>query len=237
MCRSAMAARPSPTRSARATFRPCCELKDGETQVLAGLIQDSDQRTRRTFPAWVICRSWADCSARRGRRATRARSCCRSRLTSSARSRGPTSESMEFWYGTETQTRAAPFSSAPTSSATGGAAACRHGSWRCFLSPLDGGSELTGSVATLARAASPHAIEAAAATRWRREARPAARRSGCACARLLGYHPMRLRKSPSRVRTPPRWVMKSTWRCGSLPARRLEGCVPRCASTRRHCNS
>ena len=37
-------AAPSPTRWARATPRPRCACRDGETQVLAGLINDEDRR-------------------------------------------------------------------------------------------------------------------------------------------------------------------------------------------------
>jgi hypothetical protein len=39
----------------------------------------------------------------------------------------PTSESMEFWYGTETQTRSAPFSSTPAMESTGPAASVAPG--------------------------------------------------------------------------------------------------------------
>jgi general secretion pathway protein D len=87
------------------------ELKDGETQVLAGLIQDSDQRNSTHIPGLgdlpLLGRLFGSTGTNRDK----------SEIVLSitphiirAQSR-PRSESMEFWYGSETQTRTVPFSS------------------------------------------------------------------------------------------------------------------------------
>lgn len=95
------------------------ELKDGETQVLAGLIQDSDQKNSTHIPGLgdlpLLGRLFGSTGT------TRDKSEIVLSITPHiirAQSR-PTSESMEFWYGTETQTRAAPFSSATAAPGTG----------------------------------------------------------------------------------------------------------------------
>jgi general secretion pathway protein D len=98
------------------------ELKDGETQVLAGLIQDSDQHNSTHIPGLgdlpLIGRLFGSTGTNRDK----------SEIVLSitphiirAQSR-PRSESMEFWYGTETQTRSAPFSSAPAANVVVGQA-------------------------------------------------------------------------------------------------------------------
>ena len=96
------------------------ELKDGETQVLAGLIQDSDQKNSTHIPGLgdlpILGRLFGSTGT------TRDKSEIVLSITPHiirAQSR-PSSESMEFWYGTETQTRSAPFSSTPAGAESGG---------------------------------------------------------------------------------------------------------------------
>lgn len=85
------------------------ELKDGETQVLAGLIQDSDTRTSNHIPGLgdlpVLGRLFGSNGTSRSKseivlsitpRVIRA-------------PRRPPSDMTEFWYGTESQTRSVPF--------------------------------------------------------------------------------------------------------------------------------
>jgi len=93
------------------------ELKDGETQVLAGLIQDSDQRNSTHIPGLgdlpLLGRLFGSTGT------TRDKSEIVLSITPHiirAQSR-PRSESTEFWYGTETQTRSAPFNSTPAADA------------------------------------------------------------------------------------------------------------------------
>ena len=100
-------------------FSSLLELKDGETQVLAGLIQDSDQKNSTHIPGLgdmpILGRLFGSTGT------TRDKSEIVLSITPHiirAQSR-PNSESMEFWYGTETQTRSAPFSSAPAGAAGG----------------------------------------------------------------------------------------------------------------------
>lgn len=89
------------------------ELKDGETQVLAGLIQDNDTNASARLPGLgdmpVLGRLFGSNDKKRNK----------SEIVLSitphiirAQTR-PSSEDTEFWYGTETQTRTAPFSSGP----------------------------------------------------------------------------------------------------------------------------
>jgi general secretion pathway protein D len=99
------------------------QLKDGETQVLAGLIQDSDQKNSTHIPGLgdlpLLGRLFGSTGT------TRDKSEIVLSITPHiirAQSR-PTSESMEFWYGTETQTRTAPFSAAPVTNENGGSTA------------------------------------------------------------------------------------------------------------------
>ena len=103
------------------------ELKDGETQVLAGLIQDSDQRNSTHIPGLgdlpIIGRLFGSTGT------TRDKSEIVLSITPHiirAQSR-PSSESMEFWYGSETQSRSAPFSSAAPVGTTGPAASVSPG--------------------------------------------------------------------------------------------------------------
>jgi general secretion pathway protein D len=105
------------TRNANTTL----ELRDGETQVLAGLIQDSDQRNSSHIPGLgdlpILGRLFGSVGTTRDKseivlaitpRIIRAQ-------------QRPSSETTEFWYGSESQSRSAPFSggaapSAPTAS-------------------------------------------------------------------------------------------------------------------------
>ena len=85
------------------------ELKDGETQVLAGLIQDSDRRTSSHIPGLgdipLIGRLFGSDGT----------DIAKTEIVLSITPRiirsqtRPSSETTEFWYGTETQTRSAPF--------------------------------------------------------------------------------------------------------------------------------
>jgi general secretion pathway protein D len=87
------------------------QLKDGETQVLAGLIQDSDQKTSTHIPGLgdlpVIGRLFGSKGTTRDK----------TEIVMSITPRiirtqpRPSSETTEFWYGTESQTRSAPFQS------------------------------------------------------------------------------------------------------------------------------
>jgi len=86
------------------------ELKDGETQVLAGLIQDSDQRNSSHIPGLgdlpILGRLFGSVGT------TRDKSEIVLAITPRilrAQTR-PSSETTEFWYGSETQSRSAPFS-------------------------------------------------------------------------------------------------------------------------------
>jgi general secretion pathway protein D len=99
------------------------QLKDGETQVLAGLIQDVDRQTSsrvpglgdipvlgRLFGSWGTNRQKNEIVLAITPRIIRAQS-------------RPTSEMTEFWYGTESGTRTVPFSSGGAGTATAAGAA------------------------------------------------------------------------------------------------------------------
>jgi general secretion pathway protein D len=96
------------TRNANTLLR----LKDGETQILAGLIQDSDTRTANTIPGLgdipVLGRLFG----------TRHTDLEKSEIVLSITPRiirtqpRPASDNTEFWYGTETRTRTTPYSAA-----------------------------------------------------------------------------------------------------------------------------
>jgi general secretion pathway protein D len=95
------------TRNATTTL----ELKDGETQVLAGLVTDSDQKSSSHIPGLgdmpILGRLFGSNGTKRDK----------SEIILSITPRiiraqtRPTVDSTEFWYGTETQTRSAPFGS------------------------------------------------------------------------------------------------------------------------------
>jgi general secretion pathway protein D len=85
------------------------ELKDGETQVLAGLIQDSDQRSSSHIPILgdlpLLGRLFGSDGTNRDKSEIVLAITPRIIRT---RTR-PTSETTEFWYGSEAQMRAGPF--------------------------------------------------------------------------------------------------------------------------------
>ncbi len=95
------------TRNATTTL----ELRDGETQVLAGLIQDSDQRNSTHIPGLgdlpMLGRLFG----------TKTNTADKTEIVLSITPRiiraqpRPSSEATEFWYGTESQTRSAPLGS------------------------------------------------------------------------------------------------------------------------------
>jgi general secretion pathway protein D len=139
-------------------FSTLLQLRDGETQVLGGLIQDDDQRNSTHLPGLgdlpLLGRLFGSTGT------TRDKSEIVLSITPHiirAQSR-PTSDSMEFWYGTESQSRAAPFSSASPSDQTGGptASAVPGG-----VSYASGGGASLPAPATVAHAA-PTRIDAAA---------------------------------------------------------------------------
>lgn len=101
------------TRNATTTL----ELKDGETQILAGLITDSDQKSSSHIPGLgdlpILGRLFGSNGTNRSK----------SEIILSitphiirAQTR-PTVDATEFWYGTEAQTRSAPFSNLRTTDA------------------------------------------------------------------------------------------------------------------------
>jgi general secretion pathway protein D len=101
------------------------ELKDGETQVLAGLITDSDTRTSNHIPGLgdlpVLGRLFGSNGKKRDKSEI-VLSITPHIIRAQAR---PASENSEFWYGSESQTRSAPFAASAngaTKAATGGAA-------------------------------------------------------------------------------------------------------------------
>jgi general secretion pathway protein D len=131
------------------------ELKDGETQVLAGLIQDSDQRNSTHLPGLgdlpLLGRLFGSTGT------TRDKSEIVLSITPHiirAQSR-PTSESMEFWYGTETQSRSAPFSSTAPMESAGPAASLTPGG-------VSYGSGGAANAPTSAMRAAPTRIDASA---------------------------------------------------------------------------
>ena len=92
------------------------ELKDGETQVLAGLIKDSDSRSSTHIPGLGDLPILGKLFGSDG--TTRDKNEIVLSITPHiirAQSR-PSSDTAEFWYGTETQTRSAPFGAAPSGS-------------------------------------------------------------------------------------------------------------------------
>jgi general secretion pathway protein D len=94
------------------------ELKDGETQVLAGLIQDSDQRSSSHIPGLGDLPILGRLFGSKG--TTQDKSEIVLSITPRViRSRPrPSSETTEFWYGTESQTRTAPIVTASVTGVT-----------------------------------------------------------------------------------------------------------------------
>jgi general secretion pathway protein D len=84
------------------------QLKDGETQILAGLIQDSDQRTSNRIPGLgdmpLLGRLFG--TNKTDREKSEIVLAVTPRIIRAQRR--PSSETTEFWYGTETGARSAP---------------------------------------------------------------------------------------------------------------------------------
>ncbi|MBS0419500.1 MAG: hypothetical protein JSR66_17450 [Proteobacteria bacterium] len=89
------------------------ELKDGETQVLAGLIKDSDSRSSAHIPGLgdlpILGRLFGSAGTTRDKNEI-VLSITPHIIRAQSR---PSSETAEFWYGTESQARSAPFGSSP----------------------------------------------------------------------------------------------------------------------------
>ena len=96
-------------------------LKDGETQILGGLITDSDTRNAATVPGLgdipVIGRLFGDHSSNKGKTEI-VLSITPRIIRTSVR---PPSKVTEFWYGTESNMRGAPLASPASAPATGAA--------------------------------------------------------------------------------------------------------------------
>ena len=93
------------TRNANTTLR----LKDGETQILAGLIQDSDTRSATGIPGLsqipIVGRLFGSRNADR-EKSEIVLSITPRIIRTQAR---PPTDTSEFWYGTETRSRTSPF--------------------------------------------------------------------------------------------------------------------------------
>ena len=103
------------TRNANTLLR----LKDGETQILAGLIQDSDTRNSAGIPGLsqipIVGRLFGSNNTDREKNEI-VLSITPHIIRTQAR---PDSENTEFWYGTETRARSSPFGSASFDSGSG----------------------------------------------------------------------------------------------------------------------
>jgi general secretion pathway protein D len=95
------------------------ELKDGETQVLAGLIQDIDQKSSSHVPGLgdlpILGRLFGSQGTTRDKNEI-VMSITPRVIRAQTR---PSSETTEFWYGSESQSRSAPFASSAGSGPTG----------------------------------------------------------------------------------------------------------------------
>jgi len=145
------------TRNAATTL----ELKDGETQVLAGLVTDTDQKSSSHLPGLgdlpILGRLFGSNGTKRDKseiilsitpRIIRAQS-------------RPTVDATEFWYGTEAQTRSAPFSNMHASDAAPASAAASPAMGGGGVSTMSGPSTPSGAPTVMARAL-PQRIDAAA---------------------------------------------------------------------------
>jgi general secretion pathway protein D len=107
------------TRNANTLLR----LKDGETQILAGLIQDSDTRNSAGIPGLsqipIVGRLFGSNNTDR-EKSEIVLSITPHIIRTQAR---PESDNTEFWYGTETRSRSSPFGSASFDSGSAGASA------------------------------------------------------------------------------------------------------------------
>jgi general secretion pathway protein D len=106
------------TRNANTLLR----LKDGETQILAGLIQDSDTRNSAGIPGLseipIVGRLFGSHNTDR-EKSEIVLSITPHIIRSQAR---PAADATEFWYGTETRSRSTPFAAASFDTGGGGAA-------------------------------------------------------------------------------------------------------------------
>jgi general secretion pathway protein D len=104
------------------------ELKDGETQVLAGIIQDTEQRSKTAIPLLgelpVIGRLFGSTSDSRDKNEI-VLSVTPRVVRSQTR---PLAENLEFWYGSESQLRSEPFAPAASSTSSPAGAAAGTGS-------------------------------------------------------------------------------------------------------------
>src|ERR1700722_7046301 len=111
------------TRNANTLLR----LKDGETQILAGLIQDSDARNSAGIPGLsqipIVGRLFGSNNSDR-EKSEIVLSITPHIIRTQTR---PESDSTEFWYGTETRARSSPFGSASFDSGPAGASAAPGG--------------------------------------------------------------------------------------------------------------
>jgi general secretion pathway protein D len=85
------------------------ELRDGETQVLAGLIQDNDSRTSNHIPGLGDLPILGRLFGSDGTNRTKTEIVLSITPHIIRAQERPSSETTEFWYGTESQTRSAPF--------------------------------------------------------------------------------------------------------------------------------
>jgi general secretion pathway protein D len=85
------------------------ELRDGETQVLAGLIQDNDSRTSNHIPGLGDLPLLGRLFGSDGTNRTKTEIVMSITPHIVRAQERPSSDTTEFWYGTESQTRSAPF--------------------------------------------------------------------------------------------------------------------------------
>jgi len=99
------------------------ELKDGETQVLAGLIKDTDSRSSAHIPGLgdlpILGRLFGSSGTTHDKNEI-VLSITPHIIRAQSR---PSSDTAEFWYGTESQARSAPFGAAPVSGGASGSGA------------------------------------------------------------------------------------------------------------------
>ena len=132
------------TRNANTLLR----LRDGETQILAGLIQESDTRTANTIPGL------GDIPILSHLFGTHHTDQEKDEIVLSITPRiirmqpRPSSDAMEFWYGTETRTRTVPYSAAPSTSGPASAPATNTSQPPAGPMPQETPSAPTGSAPT-----------------------------------------------------------------------------------------
>ena len=149
------------TRNANTLLR----LKDGETQILAGLIQDSDTRSANSIPGLgdipILGRLFGSHHSDREK----------SEVVLSITPRiirmqpRPASDTTEFWYGTESRTRTAPYSAGAGAEGPGAVAANASVSSTVTASPaMSGGMSGTSGSGAAASAAAAAVSSAALPT-------------------------------------------------------------------------